>query len=69
MFAILIMLQEVCYQYWPGESGTEKYGEFSVSTLETLNQEGFVQQLFSISDPKVRNILQETETSFGVTVS
>jgi len=55
---IVIMLQEVCHQYWngkTGEKGTQNYGEFSVTTVETLNQDGFVQRRFCISCPKVRN--------------
>ena len=50
--------QEICYQYWPGKSSeTEKNGEFNVSMLKMVNQDGFVQRLISITDPKARHIL------------
>ena len=61
---IIVMPQEVCHQYWcgtSGEKGTEMYGEFSVATLETLNQDGFVERHFSISDPKVRKYCHASE--------
>ena len=49
--------QEICYQYWPGKSSeTVKNGEFSVSMLEMVNRDGFVQRLISITDPKARHI-------------
>jgi len=49
--------QEICYQYWPGKlSETVKNGECSVTVLEMVNRDGFVQRLISITDPKVRHI-------------
>jgi len=34
---------------------TQKYGDLSISIIsETVNQDGFVQRLFSITNPKVR---------------
>ena len=52
-----IISQEICYQYWPGSSSeTEKNGEFSVTMLEMVNRDGFVQRLISITDPKARHM-------------
>jgi len=49
--------QKICYQYWPGKSSeTEKNEEFSVTVLEMVNRDGFVQRLISITDPKARHI-------------
>ena len=50
--------QEICYQYWPGKSSeTEKNGEFSVTMLEMVNRDGFVQRLISITDPILKQIV------------
>ena len=54
--AYIISLQEVCYQYWPADDikGVQKYGEFTVSVLQTTKQEdGFIQRNISITNPKV----------------
>ena len=50
-----ISLQEVCYQYWPADDtkGIQKYGEFTVSVLQTTKQNGFIQRTISITNPKV----------------
>ena len=47
--------QEVCHQYWPDGStkGVQKYGEYSVSVLQTTEQDGFVERVISITNPKV----------------
>ena len=49
------LLQEVCYQYWPADDtkGAQKYGEFTVSVLQTTKQNGFIQCEISIKNPKV----------------
>ena len=48
--------QEVCHQYWPDGStkGVQKYGEYSVSVLQTTEQDGFIERVISITNPKVR---------------
>jgi len=57
LFSWCNISQEICYQYWPGKSSdTEKNGEFSVTMLEMVNRDGFVQRLISITDPKARHI-------------
>jgi len=57
LFSLRNISQEICYQYWPGKSSeTEKNGEFSVTVLEIVNRDGFVQRLISITDPKARHI-------------
>ena len=47
--------QEVCHQYWPDGStkGVQKYGEYSVSVLQTTEQDGFIERVISITNPKV----------------
>ena len=47
--------QEVCHQYWPDGStnGIQKYGEYTVSVLQTTKQDGFIQRTISITNPKV----------------
>jgi len=52
-----VLLQEICYRYWPsntGDKGTQEFGEFSVSTLEAVIQDGFVQRLFGVTNSKAR---------------
>ena len=53
-------LQEVCYQYWPADNtkGVQKYGEFTVSVLQTTKQNGFMQCIISITNPKVMDSQQ-----------
>ena len=54
--AATFLSQEVCYQYWPADDtkGVQKYGEFTVSILQTTKQEdGFVLHKISITNPKV----------------
>ena len=53
--ATFISLQEVCYQYWPADDtkGVQKYGEFTVSVLQTTKHNGFIQRYISITNPKV----------------
>ena len=54
-------MQEVCYQYWPADNtkGVQKYGEFTVSVLQTTKQEdGFIQRNISITNPKVNGIYE-----------
>ena len=48
-------LQEVCHQYWPDGSpkGVQKYGEYSVSILQAIEQDGFIERVISITNPKV----------------
>ena len=50
-------LQEVCHQYWPtGDTkGGKKYGEFNVSVLQVMQQDGFIQRMLSVTNPKVRD--------------
>ena len=50
-------LQEVCHQYWPtGDTRRgQKYGEFNVSVLQATQQDGFIQRVFSVTNPKVRD--------------
>ena len=49
------LLQEVCHQYWPDSSTNrvQKYGEYSVSVLQTTEQDGFIEHVISITNPKV----------------
>ena len=53
--ATFISPQEVCYQYWPADDtkGVQRYGEFTVSILQTTKQNGFIQRNISITNPKV----------------
>ena len=55
LFSYYCSLQEVCYQYWPADNikGVQKYGEFTVSVLQTTKQNGFIQCIISITNPKV----------------
>ena len=56
LVATITLLQEVCYQYWPADNtkGVQRYGEFTVSVLQTTKQEdGFIQRNISITNPKV----------------
>ena len=48
-------MQEVCHQYWPDGStkGMQKYGEYSVSILQATEQDGFIERVISITNPKV----------------
>ena len=50
-------LQEVCHQYWPtGDTkGVQKFGEFNVSVLQATQQDGFIQRMLSVTNPKVRD--------------
>ena len=52
---VTFLSQEVCYQYWPADDtkGMEKYGEFTVSVLQAIQQNGFIQRNISITNPKV----------------
>ena len=52
---VTFLSQEVCYQYWPADDtkGMEKYGEFTVSVLQSIQQNGFIQRNISITNPKV----------------
>ena len=45
----------MCYQYWPADDtkGVQKYGKFSVSVLQATKQDGFIQRIISINNPKV----------------
>ena len=47
--------QEVCHQYWPDGStnGVQKYGEYSVSVLQATEQDGFIERVINITNPKV----------------
>ena len=49
------LLQKVCHQYWPDSStkGVQKYGEFNVSVLQVTEQDGFIERVISITNPKV----------------
>jgi len=53
----LSSLQEVCHQYWPtGDTKrVQKYGEFNVSVLQATQQDGFIQRMLSVTNPKVRD--------------
>ena len=53
--AAAFLSQEVCYQYWPSDDtkGMQKYGEFTVSILQTTKENGFIQRNMSITNPKV----------------
>ena len=53
--ATTFISQEVCYQYWPSDDtkGVQKYGEFTVSVLQTMKENGFIQHNMSITNPKV----------------
>ena len=45
---------EMCAQYWPTSAGTMmKYGEFLVSTVSINENDGFIQRVITITDPKV----------------
>ena len=49
--------------YWPADNtkGVQRYGEFTVSVLQTTKQEdGFIQRNISITNPKV-TVLGEFE--------
>ena len=54
----LSFLQEMCYQYWPAKDikGVQKYGEFTVSVLQTTKQDGFIQHNISITNPEVNGM-------------
>ena len=56
--AHITLLQEVCYQYWPADDikGVQKYGEFTVSVLQTTKQDGFIQRNISITNPEVNGM-------------
>ena len=57
----IISLQEVCHQYWPADNtkGVQKYGEFTVSVLQTTEQEDcFIQRNISITNPEVNGIYE-----------
>ena len=60
LVAPITLLQEVCYQYWPADDtkGIQKYGEFTVSVLQTTKQNGFIQCIISITNPKVMDSQQ-----------
>ena len=60
LVATITLLQEVCYQYWPADDtkGIQKYGEFTVSVLQTTKQNGFIQCIISITNPKVMDSQQ-----------
>jgi len=47
----------VCHQYWPtGDTRRgQKYGEFHVSVLQITQQDGFIQRMLSVTNPKVRD--------------
>jgi len=47
----------VCHQYWPSGDTRRghKYGEFNVSVLQITQQDGFIQRMLSVTNPKVRD--------------
>ena len=47
----------MCHQYWPdgNTKGVQKYGEYSVSVLQATEQDGFIERIISITNPKVVN--------------
>jgi len=49
--------KEVCHQYWPtgDTNGVQKYGEFNVSVIQATQQDGFIQRMLSVTNPKVRD--------------
>ncbi len=49
---ISLVLQEVCYKYWPTK-GIEQYGEFDISLLEQCMHDGFLERTYSVTDSKV----------------
>ena len=51
-YHIAVLLQEVCYQYWPS-SGSQAFGEFKVELLEQEQQTGFLIRNLAISHMKV----------------
>ena len=60
LFSYYCSPQELCYQYWPADDtkGVQKYGEFTVSVLQTTKQDGFIQRIISITNPKVMDSQQ-----------
>ena len=55
MFVILchlIIIQEMCYKYWPS-SGSQKYGKFTVEVLGEEELQGFVLRTLSVQHSKV----------------
>ena len=60
LVATITLRQEVCYQYWPADNtkGIQKYGEFTVSVLQATKQNGFIQCIISITNPKVMDSQQ-----------
>ena len=50
--------QEICYQYWPMVKANTridgvKHGSFSVFTLESKRQDGYMMRTFGVTDHKV----------------
>ena len=46
-----IFLQEVCYQYWPGER-CQSYGEFRVELMNEEDNSGYVLRTFCVQHAK-----------------
>ena len=50
---VSLIIQNVCYQYWP-TSGVQKFGEYTIDLIGEENLEGFVLRMLSVVEGKVR---------------
>jgi hypothetical protein len=48
-------MQEVCYQYWPGQR-VQSYGEFRVELLSEEKKSGYTLRTFSVQQAKVKDL-------------
>ena len=45
--------KEVCVQYWPTEGDSTEYGQYLVTTVKVHKNEGYIQRVLNVSNPKV----------------
>ena len=65
LFILYLVIQEVCYQYWPSR-GSQRFGEFTVEVLGEEALQGFVLRTLSVQHSKVspQLMLRRTMTKY-----
>ena len=57
---VVVMLSELeeegeerCVQYWPTEGDSTEYGQYLVTTMKQHKNDGYIQRVFTVTNPKV----------------
>ena len=49
-YAVILMPQEVCHQYWPNIARKQHYGDLLVEKTQESKYDGYTERVLSITD-------------------